>query len=271
MQFDSYIVSDTKTAFSVPIFDKTNIKIKNNKSFKRFAFTLAETLITLTIIGVVAALTIPNLLNKYTKHTYVVGLKKAYAQLQHAMKMIPITEGCSAGDYDCAGLFQGEQIINGQHVNIPVTNIDGLDFRGNIGYKQIYLLSKQFKGKKENIDVQTWSYECAYYANGYPCFFDLGAMHFSPYHGNSIYVDVNGKKAPNKWGKDLFVFMIAGSTQNDIQQGTVIPYGSKQQALYKANNDYYWQESNLCTSTTIGEWLNNHCAGRVLEEDAMNY
>ena len=133
------------------------------------------------------------------------------------------------------------------------------------------LVVKKIKGKKENIDVQTWSYECAYYANGYPCFFDLGAMHFSPYHGNSIYVDVNGKKAPNKWGKDLFVFMIAGSTQNDIQQGTVIPYGSKQQALYKANNDYYWQESNLCTSTTIGEWLNNHCAGRVLEEDAMNY
>ena len=129
MQFDSYIVSDTKTAFSVPIFDKTNIKIKNNKSFKRFAFTLAETLITLTIIGVVAALTIPTLLNKYTKHTYVVGLKKAYAQLQHAVKMIPITEGCSAGDYDCAGMFDS-------------TNIDGQDFEGDPRKKRlIYFLN----------------------------------------------------------------------------------------------------------------------------------
>ena len=262
MQFDSYIVSDTKTAFSVPIFDKTNIKIKNNKSFKRFAFTLAETLITLTIIGVVAALTIPNLLNKYTKHTYVVGLKKAYAQLQHAVKMIPITEGCSAGDYECAGMFEEDG---------KATNIDGMDFNGNVEAKQIYLLSKQFKGNKSFLAPTGTYYECNYYANNYPCFSAPSAMLFSPYHGDTIFVDINGKKPPNSWGKDIFGFMITRTTQNNIPQGTVIPYGSKQHALYKANNDYYWKDSGKCSPTTIGTWINNHCTGRVLEEDAMKY
>ena len=34
---------------------------------KKICFTLAEVLITLTIIGVIAALTIPNLMQKYEK------------------------------------------------------------------------------------------------------------------------------------------------------------------------------------------------------------
>lgn len=40
------------------------------------AFTLAEVLITLGIIGVVAALTIPTLVNNYRKKQFETGLKK---------------------------------------------------------------------------------------------------------------------------------------------------------------------------------------------------
>lgn len=45
------------------------------------AFTLAEVLITLGIIGVVAAITIPGLITKYQKLATVVKLKKVYSQL----------------------------------------------------------------------------------------------------------------------------------------------------------------------------------------------
>ena len=257
MQFDSYIVSDTKTAFSVPIFDKTNIKIKNNKSFKRFAFTLAETLITLTIIGVVAALTIPNLLNKYTKHTYVVGLKKAYSQLQHAMKMIPITEGCSAGDYDCAGVFQDWG---------KVTNIDGQDFGGNPNKKRTYLLSKQFKTQDVNAKCPFQDY--------FYCFSTNDGMTFSPYNGYDVYVDINGIKGPNKVGRDQFGFHLANKDENGIKQGTVIPNGSKLDATYSGSNDKYWKNNNMCTTERVNAFGFNwasYCTGRVLEEDAMNY
>ena len=51
------------------------------------AFTLAEVLITLTIIGVIAALTIPNLMQSYKKHQVEVGVKEAYSILSNAMKM----------------------------------------------------------------------------------------------------------------------------------------------------------------------------------------
>ena len=42
-------------------------------------FTLAEVLITLGIIGIVAALTIPNLIGNYEKYITVVKLKRAYS------------------------------------------------------------------------------------------------------------------------------------------------------------------------------------------------
>ena len=143
MKFDSYITSGTKTALTLNIITR-----KETFSLKQAAFTLAETLITLTIIGVIAALTIPSLISEYQKHTYVVGLKKAYSQLQNAMKMIPITQGCPAGDFDCAGWNEGGHYENGHWVNTPVTNIDGQEFNGSLGNKRTYLLSKQFKINK---------------------------------------------------------------------------------------------------------------------------
>ena len=53
---------------------------ENHKKTK--AFTLAEVLITLTIIGVIAALTISNLMQSYRKHQIETGLKSAYSVLQ---------------------------------------------------------------------------------------------------------------------------------------------------------------------------------------------
>lgn len=49
------------------------------------AFTLAEILITLGIIGVVSALAMPSLIAKYQKHQTVVQLKRVYSQLSNAV------------------------------------------------------------------------------------------------------------------------------------------------------------------------------------------
>ncbi len=53
---------------------------------KKKAFTLAETLITLGIIGVVAAITLPNLISNYQKRVVETRLKETYSILQQAMK-----------------------------------------------------------------------------------------------------------------------------------------------------------------------------------------
>ena len=53
----------------------------------KWGFTLAEVLITLGIIGVVAALTLPNIITNYQKKVTVERLKKTYSTLWQAVQM----------------------------------------------------------------------------------------------------------------------------------------------------------------------------------------
>ncbi len=253
MTFGSYIVSDTKTSLSMPLlgFETCHLpqKPKHSKSFKRFAFTLAETLITLTIIGVIAALTVPNLLNKYTKHTYVVGLKKAYSQLQNAWKMIPITEGCSAGDYDCAGIsFEGRNYIQHNTELIPILAKQ---------FKTTKIVSASEINKSDCILNQFCEYACTGY------FTTKDGMKFS-HHAFVLHVDVNGDKGPNKAGRDIFSFSIIKENNNN---STVVPSGLKMSSEIRT-----WE--SLCSTTSQVETWSSYdvpCTARVLLEDAMNY
>lgn len=68
------------------------IKIVRRKSI---AFTLVEVLITIGIIGIVAALTIPNLITNYQKRITLTRLKKQYSQLNQLMKTIDEEYGLS--------------------------------------------------------------------------------------------------------------------------------------------------------------------------------
>lgn len=60
---------------------------------KNSGFTLAEVLITLGIIGVVAALTIPTLINKYQKQAVAAQVKKFYTNMSQAIKLSEVENG----------------------------------------------------------------------------------------------------------------------------------------------------------------------------------
>ncbi len=55
--------------------------------FKKPAFTLAETLITLAVIGIIATLTLPSVISNTQQHEYKTGLKKAVSALNQAITM----------------------------------------------------------------------------------------------------------------------------------------------------------------------------------------
>ena len=61
------------------------------KSFR--AFTLAEVLITLGVIGVVAAITMPMLIQNHQKHVTENRLKKSFSTLNQALKMSEVENG----------------------------------------------------------------------------------------------------------------------------------------------------------------------------------
>lgn len=59
----------------------------------RKGFTLAEVLITLGIIGIVAAMTLPTIVHKYKEIQRITQLKKAYSTLSQAFNMVKLEYG----------------------------------------------------------------------------------------------------------------------------------------------------------------------------------
>ena len=62
-------------------------------------FTLAEVLITLGIIGIVAAMTLPSLINNYKKRETVEKLKTTYSLISNAMERAKADYGLEYKDW----------------------------------------------------------------------------------------------------------------------------------------------------------------------------
>ncbi len=218
------------------------------------AFTLAETLITLTIIGVIAALTIPTMVSKYQKHTYIVGLKKVYSELNQAFTLINNGDNClteSRNEYDDYACLSS-QLKNSEVITYDLK-------KGSVGE----CISKSLMMADGTI----------------VCYISSGVSVID------LAVDVNGKKGPNKYGRDRFLFQVNDNTSNDGRRSTanlppILAMGSKAFADFVGiyhNIDYsgaYWKanpSSPKCNTNNSESEMAYYCAGRVLEEDAMNY
>lgn len=71
---------------------------------KNRAFTLAEVLITLGIIGIVSALVLPSKIEDYQKRKTAIAVKKAYVELNQVLEMSMKDHGDpSTWDYQTAG------------------------------------------------------------------------------------------------------------------------------------------------------------------------
>ena len=90
------------------------------------AFTLAEVLITLMIIGIVAALTIPSVISNYQQQEFKTGLKKAVSVLNEAIQTNIAQEGETP--YDNDDLFTYLQ----RHMSVIKTEYKALN-QGNGG------------------------------------------------------------------------------------------------------------------------------------------
>ncbi len=167
------------------------------------AFTLAEVLITLTIIGIVAALTIPTLIHRYERHVLESQFKKMYSTVSQTFYAL---------------------------------RIDDLSFVANPYYSEFYdeFFSK-FKikpGPKPYPITQkykTYTLEDASASNVKNCSqppektLDDGSFIGGFYNcwANWITIDTNGIKGPNAYGHDLFIFFVNTNT------GKLVPVGAE--------------------------------------------
>ena len=181
--------------------DQEFIKKKGEKIMtKRFGFTLAEVLITLGIIGVVAAMTMPTLMNQTNGAQYKAAYKKALSAISQAVTLNVALDDVSFADA-LAGTA-GSQAANANGASIAslltarmnvvkATTADS----NNVGYT-IAANGSTLTQSADNTtlffnDGSTFTFE----GDAASCTKDTATNTDTPCYG---YIDVNGAKGPNK-------------------------------------------------------------------------
>lgn len=174
-------------------------------------FTLAEVLITLGIIGVVAAMTLPALITKYENKRNVEQLKKFYSTFSQALQKAAYDAGC---DYSISCYYESIGVTNNSNtqdrvnkafesISRQLTNVKKCDKpTGNgfhLGQCTDYKLNHNYDGSGTEEDyfyniITTDGMYISYTASG------------STTNGGWTSVDVNGPKKPNREGRDIFTF-----------------------------------------------------------------
>lgn len=175
------------------------------------AFTLAEVLVTLGIIGVVAALTMPSLVGNYQKKVNIAGLKKAHSVLSQACMNIVRERGidtfamCSVNDSQCLGdMFKSELKL-----------LSGTLWTPNSGIAEGCWEDKEITNPQE-------VHYCTVTADGIVYDFDMEWPRTENKVNGYILVDINGLKKPNKFGRDRYAFSIINNTDITVYKSSAV-------------------------------------------------
>ena len=232
------------------IFNDMNFsRFTSHFSLKKTAFTLAEVLITLGIIGVVAAMTMPSLIQNYQEKATVTKLKKCYSLVSQAYVSILNDEGGSdtlqAGD----DLEMMEKF--GKYLKYQKTCGRNKGCFPNVTYKSV---TGNGYSKWED---DTTDRSRAVLTDGTLIMFNKSAMRGGN-EGNylyaQIYVDINGFKGPNQLGRDFFYFY--------INPEKIVPAGAK--ALEEKNEDQKFTKNCIQQNGYA-------CAAWVIYNENMDY
>ncbi len=173
-----------------------------------FGFTLAEVLITLGIIGVVAALTLPTVISKINKKHYSVALKRVYSTLSQALLMSEQEHGDSTGwpwaPYHKEGLLEWTDEYIFKYIP-KIVSCEQSPLKKCPAAESVHC---RIVNNMERCVNYNFAYTVNYLLNsGELLYMYMGG---NPVDGKSefihILVDLNGNKKPNTYGKDIFQF-----------------------------------------------------------------
>ena len=240
------------------------VSVFNTQKNNYEAFTLAEVLVTLSIIGVVSAMTIPTIHQRHSEQTTVNKLKKFYSTASQAYQKAVVeygdiyewgVKGASKEDaliiynnmikdnfkivVDCGFENNKKCLTDGDYFWLNGSNI-GNYYAGNKGGYYYYKMLLQdgtsvwIRGDKDQII--------------------------------NFFIDVNGPQKPNQWGKDLFGCsvldgkLLPGGTPTALNpfdtscKKNSNGFGCGAWVIYKGNMDYLhcddlkWNGKQKCSN-----------------------
>ncbi|MDD3150773.1 MAG: prepilin-type N-terminal cleavage/methylation domain-containing protein [Candidatus Gastranaerophilales bacterium] len=197
------------------------------------AFTLAETLIVIAIIGIIASIAIPTLFGTTSDAELKAAWKKSYSDLSQATMMIVADNGGTL-----AGAFPGDTAGSEDLKNAYASKLNivkdcsgtstyggtgtGVSAEGcwHSGGDWYYLKGSVLSNSKTNPGLILNNGSLIYFSMGKSyCNGDLSSNGGDFTNCGNFRIDVNGFKKPNTYGKDIFVVSITSNA--------LIPYGAR--------------------------------------------
>ena len=217
---------------------------------KKLGFTLAEVLITLGIIGVVAALTAPALVQN-------AGTAKVGPTLAKVVSTLEVANEQMLHDEDATDL---SKVCQGEDVEREYTERLAKYVAGS-SYDKSVLKNAAYSATEDDGDEN--EYEHFVFGNVEIFFSSLGGEYNYDPKGSfkgrflDFQVDINGQAAkPNRWGKDLFWFYID-------KTGTIIPEGGRLRAWLHNEDEPAWEKN--CNEDTVTD--GDACAGSIFDNN----
>ena len=227
---------------------------------RKSAFTLAEVLITLGIIGIVAAMTLPALIQSHREKQTVSQLKKFYSVMSNAFLLA----------YNEHGALDDWGISNNDNTDAEAAN----GFKNTfIKYIKPYLKVTKFcefgDASCEKSPYSIYSLDGTAHIVEYAKFLPhlvladgssiihlwFTGTNYNTKYGE-IYVDLNGLKNPNKLGEDIFVFGLTGTK--------IYPYGIPDAPVN-------FSFDTMCSLKNKDRKNGYGCAGWVIYQENMDY
>ncbi len=238
------------------------------------AFTLAEVLITLGIIGVVAAVTMPSLMQKHKEKELAVGIRKLYADVSNALRL---SQAEFDGDIDYSTVFNPNNTSYESAVAFSKYFNGAKVCKDRNACKDLYhkiKYSKRYEGGtgkavdvnpgypaivlnngsmlyiyQSNIpDCYTHVHTQKHDEQGNPVFDENNQpvmVDYNSYFCALIYFDVNGPKAPNRFGQDASRLLI-----NKTQ---IIPSAQPYEGLETLKNILAGNDKFIYEDYNVGE------------------
>ena len=218
-------------------------RLKLNKK----GFTLAETLITLGIIGVVAAITIPMIITKYQKQVTVEKLKKMYNNMNSIMQMAVNDNGdMSTWDFSEQSLLNANSNFYKTYINSYLKTIKRN--RNHINNSSYTTCIYNIHG---NILFQDASWQILPDGTSIALFNNSGGGYFW------IFTDITGPKRPNRLGKDIFMMDL------DVEHNKVrFECESCNDSLIMSTSSSYYG----CNKMSLSGFAGGNCGAKILKD-----
>ena len=247
---------------------------------RKKGFTIAEVLVTMAVVGIIVALTIPTFVDNTKKRTWANSLSTSVTNLETSLKALLMRENVyslydttmmknvgntlnnssststlnkfSAGLGEVLAISKSYQKCENCYTkkiksisNTEISYFNAAGFEGKNAAVYWFNINKttNLQNAKEQEDIHTYG------GNLYELFAEL-------------YIDVNGAKKPNTVGRDIFRFYVG-------TDGTVYPYGGPDASIYLTNStNKTWDSSSAgeykCLDNNIGS-PGYGCTARLIE------